>query len=81
MPTIAILGASPDPSRYSNRACRLLQNLGHKVYAVSLTGESIHGTIGVTRLTQIPDSASPMHKKQCPVRLQLTVRTSERAVE
>ena len=55
MQTIAVLGASPDPSRYSNRACRVLQNLGHKVYAVSLTGDSIHGTIGVTRLAQIPE--------------------------
>ena len=33
--TIAILGASPDPSRNSNRACRVLQNFGHNLYAVS----------------------------------------------
>jgi predicted CoA-binding protein len=55
MQTIAILGASEDPSRYSNLACRTLQALGHKVYAVSLHGNPIHNTLGVKRLHEIPE--------------------------
>lgn len=32
--TVVVLGASPKPERYSNKAIRLLQEHGHKVYPV-----------------------------------------------
>ena len=67
MQTIAILGASENASRYSNMACRILHELGHKVFAVSLHGHAVHGTTGVTRLRQIPHAIDTLSLYVNPV--------------
>ena len=53
--TVAILGASENPARASNMACRLLVEHGHTTYAVSLHGRSIHGASGRTDLSEITE--------------------------
>lgn len=53
MPVVAVLGASEDPSRASNLACRFLAQSGYKVYAVSLHGSDIQGATGRKTLADI----------------------------
>ena len=45
--TTVVIGASPDPSRYSNMAVLRLTEHGHTVYAVGMRG----GKIGETDIT------------------------------
>jgi len=55
MQTVAVLGASENPDRYSNLACKLLGQYGHRVYAVSLHGRSIHGAMGRSSVAEISE--------------------------
>jgi predicted CoA-binding protein len=43
---VAILGASPKPDRYANKAQRMLVEHGHEVYPVSPTGREVLGVPG-----------------------------------
>jgi predicted CoA-binding protein len=46
--TVAVIGASPKPERYSNKAVRLLREYGHTVLPVNPAQAEIEG-IAVTR--------------------------------
>lgn len=41
--TVAVLGASPKPERYSNKAIRLLREHGHQVIPVNPAQQEIEG--------------------------------------
>jgi predicted CoA-binding protein len=51
--TVAVLGASPKPERYSNKALRLLQEHGHRVIPVHPAIEEIEGLAVVESVDQI----------------------------
>jgi predicted CoA-binding protein len=55
MQTVAVLGASENPDRISNLACKLLREYRHHVYAVSLHGRSIHGAMGRSSVAEISE--------------------------
>lgn len=41
--TVAVIGASPKPVRYSNQAVRLLRDYGHRVLPVNPAQDTIEG--------------------------------------
>jgi uncharacterized protein len=51
--TVAILGASPDPERYSFKAQRVLKEHGHRVIPVSVRAATIDGDAAVKELREI----------------------------
>lgn len=51
--TVAVLGASPKPERYSNQAIRLLRQYGHAVIPVNPAQASIEGLPVAARLEAI----------------------------
>lgn len=51
--TVAILGASADPERYSYKAQRLLKQYGHKVIPISLKEVSLDGDLVAGKLAEI----------------------------
>ncbi len=69
---VAVLGASKNPDRYSNKAVRLLLEHGHEVVPVHPVATEIEGLQVVPRLSQItgkidtltlylsPDTLTPM---------------------
>jgi len=52
--TVAVVGASRKPERYSNRALRMLASHGHSPIPVSKLGHDILGFTGYASLTAIP---------------------------
>jgi predicted CoA-binding protein len=52
--TVVILGASDNPSRYSNKALRLLQDFGHKPLPVHPQLREILGYKVYSSLTEVP---------------------------
>jgi uncharacterized protein len=54
MPTIAILGASADRSKFGNKAVRAFVARGYTVYPVNPKGGEVEGLPVVTSLAQIP---------------------------
>ena len=51
--TVVVLGASPKPERYSNKAVRALMENGHRVIPVHPLLKKIAGVPAVTALTKI----------------------------
>lgn len=51
---VAVLGASPDPERYSNKAVRMLAGHGHRVVPVNPGHRSIEGLVTAATLSVIP---------------------------
>lgn len=51
--TVVVLGASPNPERYSNKAVRLLREYGHRVIPVNPAQEVIEGLSVVRRLDDV----------------------------
>lgn len=51
--TVAVLGASPKPERYSNQATAMLREYGYEVIPVNPSGAVIHGLAAVKRLDEI----------------------------
>lgn len=51
--TVAVLGASPKPERYSNRAVRMLKEHGHRVIPVHPRMDTIEGLPVFHRLEDI----------------------------
>lgn len=56
--TVVVLGASPDPERYSNKAQRLLGEHGHRVIPVSPV---YHEVEGVQTLKSVAEISSPVN--------------------
>jgi predicted CoA-binding protein len=54
MPTIAILGASSDRSKYGNKAVRAFLVKGYTVYPVNPKGGEIEGLAAYKSLAEIP---------------------------
>ena len=52
---VVVLGASLNTHRPASRACQLLQQAGHKVYAVAPHGLTVHGAKGYKCLKDIHD--------------------------
>lgn len=50
---VAVLGASPNPERFSNKAIRLLREHGHEVVPVNPSHQEIEGLKVVPDLTQL----------------------------
>ncbi len=53
-PTIAILGASPDRSKFGNKAVRAYLQQGYDVYPVNPRGGQIEGLAVATTLAEVP---------------------------
>jgi len=54
MSRVAVVGASPKPERYSNRALRALSSLRHEPIPVSRSGQDILGLQGYATVGAIP---------------------------
>jgi predicted CoA-binding protein len=54
MPTVAILGASTDRSKFGNKAVRAFQARGYTVYPVNPKGGEIEGLAVYKSLSEIP---------------------------
>ncbi len=54
MPTVAILGASADRSKYGNKSLRAHQAHGYDVYPVNPKGGEIEGLVVYRSLAEIP---------------------------
>lgn len=52
--TVAVVGASPKPERYSNKAVRLLREHGHTVLPVNPAQEMIEGLAVTPRIDDLP---------------------------
>ncbi len=52
--TVAVLGASPKPERYSNKAIRMLREYGHSVLPVNPAQSEIEGLEVVPSLDELP---------------------------
>lgn len=52
--TVAVIGASPKPERYSNRAIRLLREYGHAVLPVNPAQASIEGLPVTPSIAALP---------------------------
>ncbi|MEL0028230.1 MAG: CoA-binding protein [Perlucidibaca sp.] len=53
--TVAVLGASPKPERYSNRAIHMLREYGHRVIPVNPIQREIAGLPAVPSLADISE--------------------------
>lgn len=54
--TVAVLGASPKPERYSNQAIRLLREYGHTVIPVNPAQKEIEGLPVAASVDALPRS-------------------------
>ena len=54
MQKVVVLGASPKPERYSNKAIKLLKKYGHEVFPVSLVYDEIEGLKNYKSLAELP---------------------------
>jgi uncharacterized protein len=54
MPTVAILGASADRSKYGNKSVRAHRQQGYTVYPVNPKGSEIEGLTAYKTLAEIP---------------------------
>lgn len=52
--TVAVIGASNDKKKYSNKAIRAYLNQGYEVYPVNPRGGEIEGLTVYTSVTEIP---------------------------
>jgi len=52
--TVAVLGASPKPERYSNKAIRLLREYGHNVIPVNPAQKTIEGLTVAATIDALP---------------------------
>lgn len=67
--TVAVLGASPEPERYSHRAVRLLQEKGHRVIPVNPGQSHIDGLPVARTLADIQEPVDTVSLYVSPDRL------------
>jgi hypothetical protein len=53
-PTIAVLGASPDRSKFGNKCVRAFRDEGYKVFPINLGGSEVEGLETYRRLAEVP---------------------------
>lgn len=68
--TVAVLGASPKPDRYSNRAVRMLKEAGHRVIPIHPKLDLIEDIPVVHHLDDIQDPVDTLTLYVGPERLQ-----------
>ena len=56
MPTVAVIGASPKPDRYSHQAVLGYLKRGYTVYPVNPAGEAVAGIAAFRTLAEVPGS-------------------------
>ena len=56
MPTVAVIGASPKPDRYSHQAVLGYRKRGYTVYPVNPAGEAVAGIPAYRTLADVPGS-------------------------
>jgi predicted CoA-binding protein len=66
---VVVLGASPKPTRYSNRAVRLLQQQGYRVTPIHPRCRQIEGLAVVDRLERVERPVDTLTLYLGPVRL------------
>jgi predicted CoA-binding protein len=54
MPTVAILGASADRSKFGNKSVRAHQQMGYTVYPINPKGGQIEGLTAYRNLAEVP---------------------------
>lgn len=59
-PTVAIIGASADPSKYGNRSLLAHRDAGYEVYPINPRGGEIEGLTAFTSIEEVP--ASPLDR-------------------
>jgi predicted CoA-binding protein len=55
-PTVAVIGASSDRSKFGNKSVRAHLKLGYRVYPVSLRGGEVEGLTAYTSIDEVPVS-------------------------
>lgn len=60
MTTVAILGASNNPARYSYKAQTMLKEYGHKPVPISLHDDQVLGTPAVKQLSDITEEVDTL---------------------
>jgi predicted CoA-binding protein len=73
MPSIAVLGASADRSKYGNKAVRAYQQRGFTVYPVNPKGGEIEGLTAFTTLAEVPAGKLNLISVYLPPAVGLTV--------
>jgi predicted CoA-binding protein len=71
---VAVLGASPKPERYSNKAVKLLSELGYNVLPVNPSGAEMHGLVSRKKLEDIKE---PVHTLSLYVNPELSTKLKE----
>lgn len=68
--TVAVLGASTNPERYSNKAIRLLREHGHRVIPVNPAQDLIEGLLVAHGLADIRDTVDTLTLYMSPKHLE-----------
>lgn len=55
MPTVAILGASADRSKFGNKSLRAHRDAGYTVYAINPKGGDVEGIAAITSILDVPE--------------------------
>jgi predicted CoA-binding protein len=61
-PTVAILGASADRSKFGNKSVRAHLQQGYAVYPINPKGGHIEGLTVYRSLSELPDDARPLNR-------------------
>ncbi len=61
-PTVAILGASADRSKFGNKSVRAHLGQGYAVYPINPKGGHIEGLTVFRTLSDVPAEARPLHR-------------------
>lgn len=72
-PTVAVLGASADPSKYGNISLRAHQEQGYRVYPIHPTAQEIEGLEVFSKLTDVPEASLDRITVYVPPRVLLTL--------
>jgi hypothetical protein len=54
-PSIAVIGASTNPSKYGNKAVRAYQSQGYQVYPVNPNAQDVEGIPTVSTVRELPE--------------------------
>jgi predicted CoA-binding protein len=55
MPTVAILGASPDHKKYGNKSVRAHLRAGYTVFPINPSAQEVEGLAGYAKLADVPE--------------------------
>ncbi len=78
-PTVAIVGASTDPGKYSNKAVRAYLQQGYEVYPINPKGGTLHGLKVYRSLRDVP--RRPLDRVSVYVPPQITLQILDEVAE